>query len=203
MAKVTTEQARKLTNSTSSGYFSLKGDGDKAKVRFMYDKPSDIETFMVHEVKVGNFVKKIDCLKDSEGNGTCPFCEKGIKKVAKTFFKLYNADKNVVEVWECGIKRAPMIENILKMSRSPKLVNDCFEIVRHGQPNSTDTSYELLFQGADNISLQDLPKAPEIYGKYILNKSVAEMEYYITHNDFAPDNNKTSDVKPRNNRNVF
>ena len=44
MSRVTTEQARKITSSNSTGYFSLKDDGNKAKVRFMYDSIADIET---------------------------------------------------------------------------------------------------------------------------------------------------------------
>ena len=35
MGKITTEQAMKISSNGSSGYFSLKNDGDKAKVKFM------------------------------------------------------------------------------------------------------------------------------------------------------------------------
>ena len=207
MARVTTEQARKITNSTSNGYFSLKDDGDKATVRFMYDKVSDVETYAVHDVTVNGFNKHVDCLKDADGNGVCPFCEKGIKRTARTFFKLYKVDTDSVEVWDCGVKRAPGLENILKMSRSNKLVNDVFEIVRHGKAKSTDTSYELIYKDSDDKTLDEFPKSPDIYGKYVLKKTPEEMEYYITHNDFPKvgESHSASEDKPvkRVNRGAF
>ena len=202
MGKITTEQARNLTNNSSSGFFTLKNDGDNAKVKFMYDSVSDIETYAVHEVEVNGFTRHVDCLKDAEGNGVCPFCEKGFKRTARTFFKLYNTDKKAVEVWDCGVKRAPLIENLLKMSQSEKLVNNCYEIIRHGKAKSTDTTYELILQGKDNITLDDLPKVPEIYGRYVLKKTPEEMEYYIVNNKFEDKKSQSSsnneEVKPRN-----
>ena len=202
MGKITTEQARNLTNSSSSGFFTLKNDGDNAKVKFMYDSVSDIETYAVHEVEVNGFTRHVDCLKDAEGNGVCPFCEKGFKRTARTFFKLYNTDKKAVEVWDCGVKRAPLIENLLKMSQSEKLVNNCYEIIRHGKAKSTDTTYELILQGKDNTTLDDLPKVPEVYGRYVLKKTPEEMEYYIVNNKFEDKKSQSSsnneEVKPRN-----
>ena len=206
MGKITTEQARKLTNNTSNGYFNLKNDGDSANVRFMYNSVSDIETFAVHEVEVNGFNKHIDCLKDAEGNGTCPFCEKGFKRTARTFFKLYNVDKNAVEIWDCGIKRAPLIENLLKMSQSEKLVNNCYQIIRHGKAKATDTTYELIYKGKDDITLEDLPKSPEIYGKHVLQKTPEEMEYYIVNNKFEDKKKEQSSneqVKKRVDRMAF
>lgn len=203
MAKITTEQARKLTNNTSNGFFNLKNDGDSANVRFMYDKVSDIETFAVHDVKIDGRTKHIDCLNDAEGNGNCPFCEKGFRRTARTFFKLYNIDKNAVEIWDCGIKRAPAIENMLAMSQAKQLVNGCYEIIRHGEANSTDTTYELRWKGNDDVTLADLPEIPDLYGKYVLKKTPEEMEYYITNNKFqeTAKDNKNS-IKPRNNGRV-
>lgn len=207
MSRVTTEQARKITNSTSTGYFSLKDDGDKATVRFMYDKVSDIETYAVHDVIVNGFNRHVDCLKDAEGNGVCPFCEKGVKKTARTFFKLYNVDTDKVEIWDCGITRAPGIENILKMSRSPKLVNDRFEIIRKGKAHSTNTQYELNYLGSDEVGLEDLPEVPSVYGRFVAQKTPADMEHYITHNEFPKlENSQKSDgqqVTKRVNRSVF
>lgn len=207
MSRVTTEQARKITTSNSNGYFSLKDDGDKATVRFMYNNVSEIETYSVHDVTINGFNKHVDCLKDAEGNGVCPFCEKGVKRTARTFFKLYNVDNGAVEIWDCGIKRAPGLENILKMSRSPKLVNDVFEIVRHGKAKSTDTTYELIYKSSDDVTLDDLPNSPDLYSKYILKKSPEEMEYYITHNEFKPTGEQSAKsdatVTKRVNRSVF
>lgn len=191
MAKITTEQAMKITSSTSSGYFSLKDDNDSANVKFMYNSADEIETYAVHEVEVNGFNRHVDCLKDAEGNGVCPFCEKGVKRTARTFFKLYNADKDTVEVWDCGIKRAPMIESIIR-GRSEHIVNDCYEIVRHGKARATDTTYEVRWKGKDEYMLEDLPKAPEIYGRYVLKKTAAEMEHFITHNEFPKTENASS-----------
>lgn len=209
MSRITTEQARKITSTNSSGYFSLKNDGDKATVRFMYDKVSDIETYAVHEVSVNGFNKHVDCLKDSDGNGVCPFCEKGVKRTARTFFKLYNIDNGNVEIWDCGIKRAPEIENILKMSRSEKLVNDVFEIIRRGKAKASDTRYDLNYKGTDEVTLEDLPNPPSLYGRFVANKTPEEMEYYITHNEFPNKNDKgqtqnsSANVTKRTDRSVF
>ena len=207
MARVTTEQARQITSSNSNGYFSLKNDKDSAKVRFMYNTVDEIETYAVHEVQINGFTRHVDCLKDAEGHGTCPFCDKGVKRTARTFFKLYNIDKEAVEVWDCGLKRAPSIENILRMSRANQLVNDVFEIVRHGQAKATDTSYDIIYKATDDVVLQDLPKTPEVYGRFVQQRSVADMEYYITNNTFpdkqAKDAQASNGIKPRVNRNVF
>lgn len=207
MARVTTEQARKISNNTSSGYFSLKNDGEKAKVKFMYNGMDEIETYAVHEVKVNGFNRHVDCLKDSEGNGVCPFCEKGVKLTARTFFKLYDADKDSVVIWDCGLKKAPMIENILKMCEG-KLVNYCFEITRHGKPNDTQTTYDISKVGKDDITLEDLPQAPELYGRYVMKKTAEEMEYYITNNEFPKEekqqqSSQNTEVKKRVNRMAF
>lgn len=183
MGKITTEQAMKITSNGSSGYFSLKNDGDQAKVKFMYNNEDEIETFAVHEVSVNGFNRHVDCLKDAEGNGVCPFCEKGIKRVARTFFKVYNADKKAVEIWDQGIKRAPGIQSTIR-GRSAKIVNDQYIIKRKGAAGSTDTQYLVDWVGRDDITLEDLPQAPEIYGRYVLKKTPEEMEYFITHNEF-------------------
>lgn len=185
MAKVTIEQAQKLnSNPQSYPYFSLKNDGDRAKVKFAYNSISDIETFSLHEVEINGKKRYVDCLRDIDGNGKCPFCDKKFKLVTKTFFKLYNADTDTIQIWERGIKQAPALENMLKMSRSPKIVNDSYEIVRHGKPGSMDTHYELVYKASDETTLEDLPTAPELYGHWILQKTAEEMEYFITNNEF-------------------
>lgn len=206
MAKITTDQASKINSSSSSGYFSLKNDLDSARVKFMYNTTADIETYSVHEVEINGFNRHVDCLKDADGNGVCPFCEKGVKRTARTFFVLYNADKDAVEVWDCGVKRAPDIESIIK-GRSERIVNDSYIITRHGKPRATDTRYAIEWKNKDDITLDDLPKAPEIYGRYVMKKTAEEMEYYITHNEFpqAKKEEKPSNdgVKPRVNRMAF
>ena len=105
---------------------------------------------------------------------------------------MYNADTDTVQVWERGIRQAPTLENMLKMSRSPKLVNDCYEIVRHGKSGSMDTSYELIYKASDDVTLEDLPEVPELYGHWILQKTPEEMEYYITNNKFPETNDNKS-----------
>lgn len=199
MAKITTEQAIKLnSNNSKNNYFNLKNDGDKMKVRFMYNKLSEIETYAVHEVEVRGFNRHVDCLKDGEGNGNCPFCEKGIRKTARTFFKLYNIDTNTVLIWDCGIKKAPIIENILKNAcdKDKSIVNYVFEIVRQGKVGDTNTSYNLTKEGCDDVTLDVLPEPPELYGRFIMKKTPEEMEYYITHNKFA---DKEETIKKREN----
>lgn len=208
MSRVTTEQARKITSSNSTGYFSLKDDGNKAKVRFMYDSIADIETYAVHEVLVNGFNRHVDCLRDAEGNGNCPFCEKGVKKTARTFFKLYNIDTDKVEIWDCGITRAPGIENILKMCQTKQLVNNVFEIIRRGKAKSTNTQYEINPLGSDDVGLDDLPEAPAIYGRFVAQKTPADMEHYIMHNEFPKAESSTTKsdnttVTKRVNRSVF
>lgn len=210
MSRVTTDQAIKITNSNSNRaeYFALKNDGDKCKVRFMYNKISDIETFALHDVEVNGFNRHVDCLKDAEGNGVCPFCEKGVRKVARTFFKLYCVDDGVVRVWDCGVKRAPLIENLLKNACDGDIVNYVFEIQRKGKANDTSTSYDFNKIGKDEITLDDLPTAPDLYSRFILKKTPEEMEYYITNNEFPKQqkeesSDKSTEVKKRSNRMVF
>ena len=94
------------------------------------------------------------------------------------------------------------------MSQTKKLVNNVFEIIRRGKAKSTNTQYELNFLGSDDIGLEELPESPSIYGRFVAQKTPADMEHYIMHNEFpkaesATQKSDNTTVTKRVNRSVF
>ena len=79
MARFNVENAEHYGGQGGGGYFSLKNDKDVAQVRFLYDSADDIEGYAVHEVKIGDKKRYVNCLREyGEPVSACPLCEKGL-----------------------------------------------------------------------------------------------------------------------------
>ena len=168
------------------GYFSLKNDGDVARVRFMYESVEDVEGYAVHEVEIDGKKRYVNCIRDyNEPLDECPFCAARKFQTAKLFIPIYNIDEERVQTWERGKKFFSKMSSIC--ARYPDVVSHVFEIERNGKPHETSTTYEIYEVDRDDTKLEDLPELPNIMGGIVLDKTAEEMEYYLDNGVFPAD----------------
>jgi len=152
-------------------FFSLKDDGDTATVRLLHGLDDDLEIALVHEVEIAGKKKYVECLEDD-----CPLCQQG-KPALKLYIFVYDYEDEKIKVWERGIS---IVDHLLGfIERYGRLDNRDYEIQRHGKKGSTKTSYQ-FFPGdkeelAAKFGEEDLPKRPDLYGRFVLQYSKEEM----------------------------
>ena len=178
-----------------SSFFSLKGDGDVARVRFMYNSMEDVNGYAVHQVEVDGKRRFVNCLRSyNEPKDKCPLCAAGNFQRAKLYIPLFVYDdkgKNgEVQLWERGKNFFAKISSVCARyaSGDTPLVSNVFEIERHGKPNDTNTTYEIFKVDSDDTRLADLHEVPEVSGSIILDKSAADLEYYNNYGSFPSGN---------------
>lgn len=168
-----------------TGYFSLKNDKDIARVRFLYERPEDLEGYAVHEVKIDGKKRYVNCLRSyKDPVDACPFCRDHHYQVAKLFIPLYNIDEDRIQIWERGKNFFAKMSSM--MSRYPNFVSHVFEVERNGKPHDTGTTYEMYEISKDDTTLEDFD-TPNILGGVVLDKSFEEMDYYLANDEFPGD----------------
>lgn len=185
MARFSYEEADNYGSSGSSNFFQLKNDNETARVRILYRSPSDIEGLSVHEVKIGDKKRYVNCLRNyTDPIDMCPLCNANYKIIAKVFVPLYDEATGEMKIWERGKKFFGQLTDLC--SRYGDLVKQPMEIIRHGKPQSTDTTYNIWPMGQpDDTRLEDLPERVDILAKgIVLDKSAEEMDYYLRYNEF-------------------
>ena len=187
MARFSASQADNYGGQGGAGFFSLKGDGDVARVRFMYKTIDDVEGRAVHQVEINGKKRYVDCLREyNEPLTKCPFCREHMMVQAKLFIPVYDVDEDTVKIWERGKQFFNKISGLC--SRYKCLVEKEFEIERHGKPGDTNTTYEIFpMDDSEKIDLEDLPEIPENYNNFVLEKSAEDMEYYLEEGQFPPE----------------
>ena len=186
MARFNAETAERYGGQGGAGYFSLKNDKDVATVRFMYNSIEDVTGYAVHPVEIDGKKRYVNCLREyNEPKDNCPFCKANKFTAAKLFIPVYNVDQDRVQTWERGKKFISKISSIC--ARYPDVVSHTFEIERNGGKGETTTTYEIYEVGKDDTTLEDLPEAPEILGKLVLDKSADDMEFFLDNGYFPPD----------------
>lgn len=176
--------------SGGSSFFTLKDDGDVARVRFMYNSMEDVIGYAVHEVEIDGKKRYVNCLRSyNEPKSKCPFCNENQFQRAKLYIPVYDIDEDEVKIWERGKNFfAKMSALCARYSNAnTPLVAHTFDVERHGKKGDTGTTYEIYETGADDTTLEDLPEIPEILGTIILDKSAEDMEYYLD-NECFPNN---------------
>lgn len=184
-------------------FFSLKADGDVAKVRFCHLGLEDVEAVTLHIVKdsAGN-QRKVACLRNyNDPIDTCPFCKYAIEHAQDTnklpiqpvqlrFFlslaQYYTDGHMEKKIWERGknFKR----EIISLTQRYNPLYTQLFEIERQGAPGDTSTKYGIF----------PIPSTPQEYplkksdienesvvGGVIFEKTAEEMNDFIRNGKFG------------------
>ena len=173
--------------SGGSSFFTLKDDGDIARVRFMYNSMEDVVGYAVHEVEIDGKKRYVNCLRSyNEPKSKCPFCNANEFQRAKLYIPVYDIDEDEVKIWERGKNFfAKMSALCARYSNATTpLVAHTFDVERHGKKGDTGTTYEIYETGSDDTRLEDLPEVPEIFGTIILDKSAEDMEYYLDYESF-------------------
>lgn len=194
MARFSADEVDNYGGNGGSSFFSLKNDGDTARVRFMYNGMKDVAGYAVHEAEVDGKRRYINCIREyNEPKAHCPLCNSGYFQKAKLYIPLYDIDENEVKLWERGKNFFGKISGICARyaSGSTPLVGHTFDVERHGKKGDTSTTYEIYETGSDDTTLEDLPEVPEILGSIILDKSFNDLEYFVSegcfpNNDGAP-----------------
>ena len=174
-------------------YFKLENDKDVARVRFMIDGEEGLDdiTFAVHKLKIDGKYKTVNCLREyNEPVDKCPFCQEYANVNLKFFVPLYNIDADEVQIWERGRTFAAQLSsNISRYGTGKKgpLVSHIFEIERNGKANDMKTTYGIFEVEQDDTRLEDLPEVPEILGRYVMDKSFDDMNYYLDEGEFPPE----------------
>ena len=205
-------------------YFSLQNDGDSAIVRFLHQDINDFEVLDVHNIKLGGYNRKINCLRTPYGSkDECPLCsaniydeEKGgyTYPLQRKFFihmiKYDNPQTPIIQIWE---RSKDYIKKLKQLSDDyGPLCDRLYKIVRHGANGSMDTTYDILPLDKDRYN-------PELYafdrnelnyqkalGTTVLNESVEGMQEYLTTGNFPSFNNRqkteTISARPTTHENI-
>ena len=178
MARVSFEDSEKYYSGGSSEWFSLKNDGDVARVQFMLNSIDDIPIFSTHKVKIGDKERYVDCLRNPHDPiDACPFCAAGLPAKAVRFIIMYQHEDQKVKIWERGRQFISKLQGLI--NRYNPLENKVFEIERHGKAGDTSTKYEVYpLDNVEPFNLDDV-EIPELEGSLILVKTAEEMEEYL------------------------
>lgn len=182
MARIGINEADHYKN-TQGSFFGLKDDKDTAVVRFMYNDINDVNMDVVHEIDIDGKKRFVNCLRTyDEPIDNCPLCKAGYTHQIKLFVPLYNEDTKEVQIWQRGNLFAGQISGLC--SRYDPLVSTPVEIERSGKKGDQKTTYQLYPRKTDDVTLEDLPEAPNPIGTIVMDKSFDELEYYTTHGGF-------------------
>lgn len=196
MARFHYEDADKYGGQGGTGFFSLRDDGDTARVRIMYESIDDVEGLSVHQIEMDGKKRYVNCLREyNQHIDDCPFCKAGMFTVAKLFIPLYDIGDDKVKVWERGKKFFGRISSLC--SRYPNLVSHVCEIERNGKKGDTQTTYEIYPGESDGTTLDDLPEQANIVGGLVLDKTADDMEFYLEKGYFP---NGEDNDEPRSRR---
>lgn len=196
MGRFSYEDADKYgSNGNGGSYFKIEGDGEVKRVRLLGKDMNDFNGYACHEVKIGSDQKRrlVNCLREhGDPYSVCPLCNNRNRQLAKVFIPLYNIDEDEVQVWERGKTIFPILASYCK--RHKNVFSYITEIERHGKPRDTNTTYsfwEAEEQSDEEVSLEDF-EIPEILGRYILDKTAEDMEYFLDNGEFPDDDSDDS-----------
>lgn len=200
MGRVKYDEVDKYGGQGGAGFFSLKDDGDTARVRFMYNGIDDVEAFAVHQIEGEDGRKRyVNCLREyRQPLDTCPFCRERKPTQVKLFVPIYNVDEDKVQIWERGKKFVQKMVSLCgrySNSDTPLCAHE-FDIERRGKKGDTSTTYEIYPGDKDDTTLEDLPDVPNPLGGLVLDKTAEDMEFFLESGYFPPDGEDDADEQP-------
>ena len=201
MARFNVNEVENYGGQGGGGFFSLKNDKDVATVRFMYNSIDDVEGYAVHEIEVDGKKRYVNCLREyNQPLDDCPLCAAKFRVLAKLFVILYDVESEEVKIWDRGKTFFSKLSSLC--ARYSPLVSTPFEIERNGKKGDTKTTYETYALDTDDVTLEDLPEAPELLGTLILDKSYEELEFFLENGYFEEDVEEQAPLErnPRNDR---
>lgn len=184
MARFNMETADNYGSSSKGSFFVLKDDGDKARVRFLYNGIEDIQGYVVHKVQVGDKERYVNCLREyNEPLEKCPFCAAQMKVTPRLFLKLFNEDAGECQIWERSKSYYQKLSGYA--TRYKPLYNEIIEIERHGKKGDKQTDYQFFPIDNQAINIEDEQyECSEPLGTIILDKTADEMNEYLDTGDF-------------------
>jgi hypothetical protein len=191
MARFNMNEADNYGTQNSGSFFTLKDDGNTARVRFLYNSVEDVEGYAVHQVEVSqDKFRYVNCLRSyNEPIDKCPFCAAQMKVTPKLFLKLYNEDAKECQIWERGKTYFQKLAGLSQ--RYNPLVNEIIEIERHGMKGDKQTSYEFYPIDTVPTNLDDYECA-EPLGTIILDKTADEMNEFLDTGVFPDEGQQAS-----------
>jgi len=233
MAKVNFNNLDEAEQNTSSsggngsdiGFFTLRNDNDEAIVRFMCDSVDDFEILTVHDIKVGDKFRKVNCVRDPrEPLDNCPLCANGTKISNRFFIKMIQYD-NVQDqstggfrvvpkavVWERSTAYAKTLKSYI--DNYGPLSDIICKIIRHGKAGDMQTTYEIVpnlskMVFKDEIYVKDpsLFGTFEAFGTIVMDRSIDEINHFLATGEFpvrpkADNTQSASEATPRTNDQV-
>lgn len=182
MSRFTMQESDNYGQNNAGSFFSLKDDGDTARVRFLYNTIDDVEGYAVHQVEIGDRTRYVNCLRAyNEPLEKCPFCAAKMRITPKLFLKVYNEDTQECQIWERGKAYFQRIAGLA--ARYNPLVNEIVEIERHGKKGDKQTNYEFFPVESSPVNLDDFD-CTEPLGTIIMDKTADEMEEFLAVGSF-------------------
>ena len=193
MARFSFEEADNY-GAPKSNYFSLKDDGDTAKIRFLLNNLNDLKGVSTHEVRIGDRTIDVECLRAyNEPVEKCPLCAAEYKVNAKLYIPVYDIGSKESKIWTRGKSFFNKMSSLC--ARYNPLVGTPIEIERVGKAGDKNTTYETYPDQSDNARIEDFPEV-EIENVAFQVKTAREMEYYLDCGSFPED---TVAEQPRRN----
>lgn len=198
MARINPNEVENFAPTPSNKYFSLADDNDSARVRIMYENANEFYPYSVHKVKVGQFDKYVDCLRQRYDSpmDDCPLCMAQNKAIARYYIPLFNEEKGESCIWERGYNIKQTIEDALSECGNTPPVSCVMTVTRHGVANDWNTTYEVHADVSDGTTLQDLVEEfnveiPDPLGTTLLSKTKEELSNFVStgYFDNPPTNN--------------
>lgn len=174
MAKISNvEAALEAFESSGGGFFSLKNDGDTARVRFLHGGVEDLDIYTVHQITANGKKRWTSCLAE-DFDGDCPFCKSGDRPRLKIMLQLLDLKDNSTKIWERGKTMIPKILGLIK--RNGPLNTYVYEIERNGAAGDPKTRYELYPELDSKGVPNDLPDKDKLLERdgFILELSYDE-----------------------------
>lgn len=188
MAKISNEDVGKYIVNDGVEWFQLKNDGDIARVQFLCADCSELDIFTVHNVKVGEKERYVNCIREWEDAiDVCPLCANGHQLKVVRYVLMYCLDDGKIKIWERGKQFISKLEGLA--NRYYPLSNTVFEIERHGKFGDKQTSYEIFpCPDVQPVDISEIEK-PDLLGGVVLNKDYRELDEYLKTGNF-PETNK-------------
>lgn len=196
MARFNMSEADNYGNSGGGSFFTLRDNGDTARVRFLYNTVDDIDGYAVHEVEVDGKRRYVNCIRSyNEPIDNCPLCSAGYKVIPKMFIKLYNEDAKEAQIWERGKTYFQKIASL--SARYNPLCNEVIEIERSGAKGDMKTSYNFYPIDNSEFDLESV-ECSEPLGTIILDKTADEINAYLNTGSFPSDSQKIANQRQGN-----
>lgn len=178
-------------------FFTLRNDNDEAIVRFMCDSTDDFEILTVHDIKVGDRFRKVNCIRDfRDPVENCPLCASGAKINQRFFIKMIQYDKTTdsagnvsvtpkAVIWERSTAYAKTLKSYL--DNYGPLSDVICKIIRHGKAGDMQTTYEIVPNLNKTIYRDEIyVKDPSLvnfsaFGSVVMDKTSDEiMQFQMT-----------------------